>query len=437
MYDNLKRRPRAEADYRYKFATKGKDNCPQCGRKTLVPYVDTETGEILPNKYGKCDRSDNCGYRCHPYADGYGKKLMSAITPVPVFNRLNPALAGSLNASASVEPSFISADLVKKYARRYNQSPLAVYLCGVLDMSEIPALAESLAAYGIGTSKDGKTIFWQIDANGKIRTGKMIAYAENGHRIKSVPPEWIHDRLKKTGKLDAFDLKQCLFGTHLIGRSAKPVHIVESEKTALIMSVLMSDFVWLATGGKQNFKLIEQAVPLLKGRHVTLFPDLGAFDDWSNKIKELSKANNSVVFRVSDCLEGEATDNDRKNGLDIADFALRLNERTPSAYNARETNLDTLSAVESTELFEMSANIDGCFNKDLLTEIADKLTDAETERIFSPETAPETAPKTAFSTAYPFPLYKEADNSTDLLPDWAKEFDWDAELYRQVVPVPF
>ncbi|WP_372938062.1 DUF6371 domain-containing protein [Seonamhaeicola sp.] len=30
--------------------------------------------------------------------------------------------------------------------------------------------------------------------------------------------------------------------------------IVESEKTAIIMSMFLPDFIWLATGSKGNFK---------------------------------------------------------------------------------------------------------------------------------------------------------------------------------------
>ncbi|MFD2937623.1 PG0870-related protein [Spirosoma flavum] len=39
-------------------------------RKTLSRYVDTQTGEPLPGKYGRCDQESNCGYHLKPYYKG-------------------------------------------------------------------------------------------------------------------------------------------------------------------------------------------------------------------------------------------------------------------------------------------------------------------------------------------------------------------------------
>ncbi|MBK8966966.1 MAG: hypothetical protein IPM36_09860 [Lewinellaceae bacterium] len=48
-----------------------------------------------------------------------------------------------------------------------------------------------------------------------------------------------------------FQLAQCLFGEHQlqIGNTGKKVALVESEKTAVLMSGLLPDYIWLATGG--------------------------------------------------------------------------------------------------------------------------------------------------------------------------------------------
>mgnify|MGYP006925657714 FL=1 len=86
----------------------------------------------------------------------------------------------------------------------------------------------------------------------------------------------------------------------------------------------------------------------MKGRNVMLYPDLGAFEKWSQKaqiINSLSPSNTQKVgflspsgestrrgievgeglgvrCSISTLLEDEATDNDRANGLDIADFII-------------------------------------------------------------------------------------------------------------------
>ena len=45
--------------------------CPACERRReLVRYLDTETGELVPEAFGKCNRADNCGYHLSPYHVG-------------------------------------------------------------------------------------------------------------------------------------------------------------------------------------------------------------------------------------------------------------------------------------------------------------------------------------------------------------------------------
>ena len=62
----------------------------------------------------------------------------------------------------------------------------------------------------------------------------MCYNAETGHRVKGPQAfvSWAHSELK----LHDFRLKQCLFGEHLLKNSSSPVMLVESEKTAVVMS---------------------------------------------------------------------------------------------------------------------------------------------------------------------------------------------------------
>ena len=95
--------------------------------------------------------------------------------------------------------------------------------------------------------------------------------------------------------------------------------IVESEKTALIASHFIKDPLWIATGGMHGC-LNEQVVSVLKGRRVTLFPDLGAEDVWRKKLSLFTFVCQSVA--VSDILQRNATEEQRRKGLDLADFLL-------------------------------------------------------------------------------------------------------------------
>ena len=58
-----------------------------------------------------------------------------------------------------------------------------------------------------------------------------------------------------------------------------------------------------------------------------MFPDVDGFEYWSNKAKEVETIGCKVV--VSDLLEKNATDEDRANKIDIADWLIRsLSEST-------------------------------------------------------------------------------------------------------------
>ena len=53
--------------FKYHFDKSSKKfNCPQCGKKTFVKYVDIETGHYADERYGKCDRKNKCDYMLYP-----------------------------------------------------------------------------------------------------------------------------------------------------------------------------------------------------------------------------------------------------------------------------------------------------------------------------------------------------------------------------------
>ena len=146
----------------------------------------------------------------------------------------------------------------------------------------------------------------------------MLYSPTTGKRVKEPfnHISWVHKALKQP----EFELRQCLFGEHLIKHDLfKPVAIVESEKTAVIASVYLPQFIWLAVGSLTN--LNAEKCSILKGRTVTLFPDLNGFQKWNSKAKELSHL---AKFTVSDLLERKATEAERKQGLDLADYLLKF-----------------------------------------------------------------------------------------------------------------
>ena len=62
-------------EYRY-ILEKGsrKHFCQSCKKKRFVRYIDTYSGEYLPEEYGRCDKGDG-HYFLNPYSDGYSKVI--------------------------------------------------------------------------------------------------------------------------------------------------------------------------------------------------------------------------------------------------------------------------------------------------------------------------------------------------------------------------
>ena len=96
----------------------------------------------------------------------------------------------------------------------------------------------------------------------------------------------------------------------------KPIALVESEKTAIICSGLMPQYLWLATGGKSQ--LSQEKLSVLAGRKTIAFPDIDGYEEWK---KKLSAAE--IDITVSDILQRYATEEQRKAHIDIADLLIQ------------------------------------------------------------------------------------------------------------------
>lgn len=287
--------------YRYRLDDSSKKfQCPQCRKKRFVRYKDYQANKYLPEEYGRCDRETSCGYFKDPYKDGYGEIGKS-------YWHKNSVLKTRPKATDYITHKFYSASL-----KSYGENRFIKYLHVLFNRETVQELINT---YHIGTSKHwkGATVFWQIDIQGNIRTGKVMLYDGSGHRVKEPYNHinWVHSIL-----YEEYNLEQCLFGEHLLTDDKTiPVAIVESEKTAIISSVYFPEFIWLAAGAKSNLK--PGRCKSLMGRSVTLFPDLGAYKDWQQRADSLSYF---CEIRVSDTLEKNAATYDKDEGYDLADY---------------------------------------------------------------------------------------------------------------------
>ncbi|MBK7812496.1 MAG: hypothetical protein IPI50_14945 [Saprospiraceae bacterium] len=289
--------------------------CPSCQQrdKTFSLYIDTETGEHIHPTVGRCNRESNCGHHYTP-KQYFQDNNISFDTPQPKVYKPRPV-------TPQPKPvSFIPVEVFKASLKGHETNHFVKFL---IDLFGVEVASELVSRYFIATSKhwNGATVFWQIDTQGKVRTGKIMLYSPTtGKRVKEPfnHINWVHKALKQP----EFELRQCLFGEHLLIDKTKPVAIVESEKTAVIASVYLPQFICVAVGSLTN--LNAEKCSVLKGRNVTLFPDLNGFEKWSNKAKELSHL---AIFTVSDLLERKATEAEKKQGFDLADYLIKYDHK--------------------------------------------------------------------------------------------------------------
>ena len=305
--------------------------CPRCGQPhCFTLYVD-ESGNKLADNVGRCDHSSSCGYHYTPkqyYADHPDLRHAR-------LDRASPSRHPELDPESHPKPlCTIPISYVERSVRTDRDSHLITFLRTILPASTIETLIED---YRIGVARNEATIFFQLDIEGRCRTGKVMKYdPETGHRIKDpdTPSRitWVHSLMRQAGQLPAsWNLTQCLFGEHLLKEHPeKPVALVESEKTAVICAGLMPKYVWLATGGKS---CVNDRLLVLSGHKVVAFPDVDGYQEWIEKLAKYP----SLDITVSPILQQNATPEDLANHIDIADWLIRemkpRNDQTPAQHS--------------------------------------------------------------------------------------------------------
>ncbi|MBS1618230.1 MAG: hypothetical protein JST76_06905 [Bacteroidetes bacterium] len=310
--------------------------CPRCHQPhKFTRYVDTQTGQYIAPEVGRCDRQESCGYHYtprrwaedHASLTGTGSGIITRRADThrtarrPDYSRRSsmPRVAPVVVQQAAVEVPERDDFSVMPYqvwadsTDLFHHSHFAQYILGRFGREGL-SRAFRMYMFGISDRWPGATIWWQIDAQERIRTGKVMLYhADTGKRVKNPVARisWMHSLAGMKG----YRLRQCLYGEHLLSQprySGMPVCIVESEKTAVIASLLQPRRLWLATGGREQLNAARMAP--LHHRRVTLCPDTGSYDLWAKK----AKAMTATVPRMTVLKEME--DSRWAPGSDIADY---------------------------------------------------------------------------------------------------------------------
>jgi len=331
--------------------------CPNCNKKRFVLYIDTETGEYLPNQYGRCDRESKCSYFLNPYSNGYAKMIweeeqkVTGVTKVTVPKQ--KYFSTQPKTQPIKDPVFFDFETFKQtlVPKRYEVN---VFIQNLLSRVQFPFDVEDVTKvielYRLGTVANGyragAITFPFIDINNNVRAIQVKQFDKTNHttgtdflhsiiekhhnRNKKPMPEWLKTYTKQDKRVS------CLFGEHLLSKyPGNPVALVEAPKTAIYGALYFGfpetpeSLIWVAVYNKSSFSF--DKLKALQGRFVYVFPDLSkdgnTFKEWETKAKDYESRLNGTRFIFSDLLEQLAPEKDKQEGSDIADYLIEQDWR--------------------------------------------------------------------------------------------------------------
>lgn len=282
-------------------------DCPYCGaKKSFARYVDVTNGEYIGDKFGRCEKVNTCQSSFPPTGEDFKNRRLE-VPSNEVLEQFrekeitNLIPSNYLIKSINERPNNFTEFLYNNFEKEVVDRILKRYKLGSIEMWGEPA-----------------TIFWQIDKEYDVRTGKIMLYdIETGKRVKERFNHitWAHTPFRddKFGNNPDFCLTQCFFGEHLLNENTKEFHIVESEKTAIICSIANPKAYWLSTGGLQNIN--EQRLLPFKDKKLTFYPDKGkAFEEWTKKLTPFMGDYNITISKSVENMK------DLEMGEDIGDY---------------------------------------------------------------------------------------------------------------------
>ena len=167
--------------------------------------------------------------------------------------------------------------------------------------------------YYLGKTKSGQPIFWMID--------DMLTPLD-AHIGFSDSSVWMSSLLKTREPLIASWLvTHSLFGLHLLREAGGEVCIIESEVSAVILSELLPEYMWMAYATTAH--LTPELFAPLQGHNVILFPRTDPtfstylfFED----LAALVRRRYDLDITVDSTLEDHASPSQKDRCIDLLDF---------------------------------------------------------------------------------------------------------------------
>ena len=169
--------------------------------------------------------------------------------------------------------------------------------------------------YLLGKTRSGQPIFWMID---DMHT-PLDAHIGTA--------TWMSSLLKRREPmLQYWQVQHCLFGLHLtsdFSHQTSPIAIVESEASAVVLSELFPECIWMAYA--TTLHLSPDLFTPLEGRTVTLYPrtdpTLSTYL-FFEELVDLTRRQYDIDLTVDSTLEDYATAEQKDRCIDILDFIL-------------------------------------------------------------------------------------------------------------------
>ncbi len=276
--------------------------CPACSHKRKP--INQKKRCFSWNRTKEVGHCYHCG---SSFVEFKESEKLNTSTPKP----LNPSTPKPINY---INPKYLKLSLGLA-------SNFGTFLKSIFDEEELKQILED---YQLGMTKDNSVIYWYIDKENRIRSGKIMQYnPKTGKRVKS-GVSWVHSQLKKQGMIsEDWKFTRCLFGEHLLTKYPnRNVFLVEGEKTAIICSIYFPDSIWLATGGSEM--LSENVCHSLRGRKVLVIADSDKIVEWEGKIKDINQ-NLNLNLKPYEKFNMLLSKEQKEKGWDLADYFLRVN----------------------------------------------------------------------------------------------------------------
>ncbi len=178
--------------------------------------------------------------------------------------------------------SFHTMEFLDKVIFEHNdKSNFSEYLECYFTRKQIFDAEQKLMIFSTNDFYNKSICYPYINQKEEVTGIKVMPYTNQGNRLKNKEGNGIVNWMHSINKIENWTNDFCLFGLHQINdRYEKAIHIVESEKTAFIMTIVKPEFTWLASGGL-TFLNKDKLEPL-KNLKIILHPDKGkAFSIWN------------------------------------------------------------------------------------------------------------------------------------------------------------